>query len=62
MLDMRVIRMAGSYLLMGLGVLQIVSRKEPIKGGGPHVLQSTTSSTASSSLVQVGSLSQFLDQ
>ena len=54
--------MAGNYLVVDLVVKQILRRKELVVVGIPDVLQSTTSSTPSSSVVQVGILPQFLDQ
>ena len=51
--------MAGNYLVIALAA-QILRRKEPMKGGIPDVLQYPTLSPSPSSVVQVGTLPQYL--
>ena len=54
--------MAGNYLVVDLVVQQILIRKEVVRDSIPYVLQSITSLTPCSSVVQLGILPQYLDQ
>ena len=55
-------RIGGNHLVVHLGVLLILRKKVVIMDDVPDVLQSTTLLTASSSVMQVGTLPQYLDQ
>ena len=59
---MRSIRMVGHHLVVHLYVQVLLRRKRGMGHGIPDVLQSASSSTVSSPVVQVGTLSHFLNQ
>ena len=62
-LGLRVIRVAGSFLvMMHLPVSLTLRKRESLRDDIPDEFQSTTLSTSSSSIVQVGTLPHFLDQ
>ena len=61
-LNMRVIRMAGNHLVFDQVVEQILGRNEAMGVGIPVELQSITSLTSSSLVVQADTLPYFLDQ
>ena len=60
-LELRIVRIAASHLIRYLAVPLIPRRRGAMGNGVPDVLQSTTSSTSPSSIVQFGILLQFSD-
>ena len=60
-LDLRVIRIAGSHQIMHPAVPLVLRRRGAMKSSVLDVLQSTTLSTSSLSVLQVGTVPQFMD-
>ena len=53
--------MVGNQLIVHPEVIPLLRRKGDVGDGVPYVLKSTTSSTSSSSVVQVSTLYPFLN-
>ena len=60
--ELKVIRVAEGQLGIHLPVTLTLERREAMGDSVPDVLQSTTSSPSSSSVVQIGTLPNILDQ
>ena len=62
-LEQRVVRVARTpHVVVHLPVPLINKERELLEDDIPHVLQSTSSSTSCSSVVQIGTFAHFLDQ
>ena len=61
-LELRLIRIWRNHLVTHLTVLPVLGRRGALGDGVPDVLQSTTFSTSSSSVVQFHTFFQFLDK